>query len=59
LGLPPGDFKLFAFEPVQGTNYTDPDYLRAFEDRGTPVHVEERQQQAVQLELLTAEDQLR
>jgi hypothetical protein len=59
LGLPPGDFKLFAFEPVQGTNYTDPDYLRAFEDRGTPVHVEERQQQAVQLGLLTAEDQLR
>jgi hypothetical protein len=58
-GLPPGDFKLFAWEPVQGTNYTDPDFLQAFEDRGTPVHIEERQQQTVQLEVITAEEQLR
>jgi hypothetical protein len=59
LGLPPGDFRLFAWEPVQGTNYTDPDLLGAFEGRGTPVHIEERQQQTVQLEVITAEEQLR
>ena len=58
-GLPPGDFKLFAWEPVQGTNYTDPDLLKAFEDRGTPVHIEERQQQTMQLDVLTSEEQLR
>jgi hypothetical protein len=59
LGLPPGDFKIFAWETVQGTNYTDPDFFKAFEDRGTPVHIGERQQQTVQLQVITAEDQLR
>jgi hypothetical protein len=58
-GQPPGDFKLFAWEPVQGTSYTDPDFFGAFEGRGTPVHIEERQQQTVQLEVITAEEQLR
>ncbi len=58
-GLPPGDFKLFAWEPVRGTNYTDPDLLNAFEDRGTPVHIEERKQQTMQLDVLTSEEQLR
>jgi hypothetical protein len=59
LGLPPGDFKLFAWEPVQGMNYTDPDFFKAFEDRGTPVHIGERQQQTVQLEVITSEEQVR
>jgi hypothetical protein len=59
LGLPPGDFKLFAWEPVQGTNYTDPDFFGPFEDRGTAVHIAERQQQTVQLEVITAEEHLR
>jgi len=59
LGLPPGDFKLFAWEPVQGTNYTDPDFFNAFEDRGTPVHIGEGQQQTVQLEVITSEEQVR
>ena len=59
LGLPPGDFKLFAWEPVHGTNYTDPDFFQAFEDRGTGVHIEEKQTQTVQLEVITAEEQLR
>jgi hypothetical protein len=58
-GLPPGDFKLFAWQPVQGTNYTDPDLLKAFEDRGTPVQIEERQQQTMQLDVITSEEQLR
>ncbi len=49
LGLPPGDFKLFAWEPVQGTNYIDPDFLIAFEDRGTPAHIGGGQKQQVQL----------
>jgi hypothetical protein len=58
LGLPPGDFKLFAWEPVPGTNYNDPDFFESFEDRGTSVHITEGQAQTVQLELTTAEEQL-
>jgi len=59
LGLPPGDYKLFAWEAVQGTNYNDPDFFGPFERRGTPVHITEGQQQTVQLEVITAEEQLR
>jgi hypothetical protein len=59
LGLPPGDFRLFAWEPVQGTNYTDPDFFKAFEDRGTPVHNREGEQQEIQLEVITSEEQVR
>jgi len=59
VGLPPGDYTLFAWEPVQGTNYFDPDFFEAFEGLGKPIHVGEGQQQAVQLELITAEEQLR
>jgi hypothetical protein len=58
LGLPPGDFKLFAWENVQGTNYTDSDFIKAFEDRGTHVHITQREQQTVQLQVITAEEQL-
>jgi len=58
LGLPPGDFKLFAWESVPGTNYVDPDFFETFETRGTRVHIEEKQSQSVQLEAITAEEQL-
>jgi len=58
LGLPPGDYKLFAWEFVPGTNYIDPDFFEAFEARGTRVRIEEKQPQMVQLEAITAEEQL-
>ena len=58
LGLPPGEFKLFAWESVPGTNYVDPDFFETFEARGTRVHIEEKQSQSVQLEAITAEEQL-
>ncbi len=58
LGLPSGDFKLFAWESVPGSNYVDPDFFEAFEARGTRVHIEEKQSQSVQLEAITAEEQL-
>jgi hypothetical protein len=59
LGLSPGDYKLFAWELVQGSNYSDPDFFKAFEDRATPVHIEEKQQQTVQLDVITSDEQLR
>lgn len=55
LGLPPGDFKLFAWEAVDGINYNDPDYIKLYENHGTRVHIEEKRQQNVQLELIQAE----
>jgi hypothetical protein len=57
LGLPPGDFKLFAWEPIEGVNLSDPDYIKLYEDRGTRVHIEEKRQESVQLELIPAEEE--
>jgi len=53
LGLPPGDFKLFAWEQIEeGADVWDPDYIKQYDDRGTRVHIEEKQQQDVQLEVI-------
>jgi hypothetical protein len=59
LGLPPGDFKLFAWEPMEGVSYNDPDYIKLYEDHGARVHIDERRQQNVQLELVPAEEEPR
>ena len=56
LGLPPGDFKLFAWEePLDGINYYD--FVKFYESRGTRVHIEERRQQNVQLEVIPADEE--
>jgi hypothetical protein len=56
LGLPPGDFKLFAWEPRDGVSFSDPDFIKDYEERGTRVHIEAKQQQSVELELIPADD---
>jgi hypothetical protein len=58
LGLPPGDFNLFAWEQRDGLPYTDPDFIKAYEDRGTRVHIEEKKQQSVQLQVIPDDDGL-
>ena len=55
LGLPPGDFKLFAFEDADPGVITDPAWLQPFEAKGQTVHVEDGRSQSVQLELIHAE----
>lgn len=57
LGLPPGDFKLFAWERREGLAYTDPDFIKDYEDRGTRVHIEEKKQQSVQLQVISDDEQ--
>ena len=54
LGLPPGDFKLFAFEDADPVT-SDPAWLQLYEAKGQTVHIEEGRSQSVQLELITAE----
>jgi len=56
LGLPPGDFKLFAWEPREGLEFNDPDLIKDYEDRGTRVHIEARQHQNVQLPVIPSEE---
>jgi hypothetical protein len=38
--VPPGDYKLFAWTEENGGPWLDPEYLRKYEDLGTPVHID-------------------
>jgi hypothetical protein len=40
-GIPPGDYKVFAWEDVEVGAWQDPDFLRSQEDRGRAVRIEE------------------
>ena len=51
-GLAAGDYRLFAWEALEGHDFRDPDFIRVFEDRGQEVEVQLRQQQNVQLEVI-------
>ena len=35
----PGEYKLFAWEDLEGSQYMDSDFLRKYEQLGTPVTV--------------------
>jgi hypothetical protein len=59
LGLPPGDFKLFAWEPAEGLDFQDPDFIKLYEDRGAGVRIEEKKQQSAQLQVIPAEEDRR
>lgn len=40
-GIPPGEYKLFAWSHVVDGAWYDPEFMRVYEDRGTTVHIEE------------------
>jgi hypothetical protein len=39
--VPPGDYKLFAWEVAERMDLDDPLFMRRYESLGTPVHIEE------------------
>ena len=39
LPVVPGEYKLFAWEDIEGSQYMDSDFLRKYEQLGTPVTV--------------------
>ncbi|HEV2425543.1 MAG TPA: carboxypeptidase-like regulatory domain-containing protein [Terriglobia bacterium] len=55
-GLPPGDFKLFAFEDLDPGLMGDPSLLQPYESKGSAVHLDQGQKQTVQLELIPAQE---
>jgi hypothetical protein len=54
-GIPPGDYKLFAWEEIERGAYRDPAFLRRFEDRGESVEVEEGGRLSVRLKIIPSE----
>ena len=43
----PGDYKLFAWEEIEPGAWQDRDFMRAYDDRGQSVHVDEGSRQTV------------
>jgi hypothetical protein len=39
--IPPGDYKVFAWEDIEKGRWQDPDFVRDYESRGKRVHIEE------------------
>ena len=57
-GIPPGEYKLFAWQAVELEAYQDPDFLRLYEDQGVTVTVQERGILSVQLSLIPSRNKL-
>ena len=39
--IPPGDYKVFAWEEVERGQWQDPDFVRNYEGAGKPVRIEQ------------------
>jgi hypothetical protein len=50
----PGNYKLFAWDEVETGAWLDPDYLKAFESLGTPVHIADTGQETTELTVIAA-----
>jgi len=53
-GIPPGDYRVFAWEALEPYSYFDPDVLRRFEPEGKPIHVDESSEQTLDLTSIPA-----
>jgi len=47
--IPPGDYVVFASDDVENGEWQNPDFLRAYERRGTPVRIGDGAQASVNL----------
>jgi hypothetical protein len=54
-GLPPGDYKVFAWEDVETGAWQDPDFIRQFEDRGRPVRINEGGNSNIELRVIPSQ----
>ena len=52
--LPPGDYRLFAWEFIEEGSWLDSEFLRLYEDKGTPVHVDQGSREVVEVQPIPA-----
>ena len=50
--IAPGDYTLYCWDFVRDNAWTDANFLRLYEGKGTPVHVAERSAQALEIHLI-------
>jgi hypothetical protein len=58
-GIVPGEYKLFAWQAIELGAYEDPDVLRAFEDKGIHVRIQEGARLSMQVEAIPSAEHLR
>jgi len=47
--LPPGEYKVFAWEFTEEGSWLDPDFLRLYENQGVPVHIQEGSRETLEV----------
>ncbi len=52
--IAPGDYKLFAWEALDGSEFFDPDFLKQYEVFGKAVHVDESAKLAIDTKVIPA-----
>ncbi len=51
-GIAPGEYKLFAWNDLEGEAYRDPDFMRGYEERGEKIVVRENEVKQARLKLI-------
>jgi hypothetical protein len=54
-GLAPGDYKLFAWEDIEANSFYDPEVLKKYEQRGTPLRIVEGSRETLDIKVIPAE----
>jgi hypothetical protein len=54
-GIAPGDYKLFAWQEVEGDGAQDPEFLKPYENQGQSLTIREGSRENAQLKLIPAE----
>ena len=47
--VPPGEYKIYAWENIEAFDWQEPKIMRAYESRGTAVHIEEGRKTTIDL----------
>ena len=55
--VPPGDYKILAWEDVPRGAYTDPAFLKNYEDRGRAITIDKGENESVQIAVIPANAQ--
>ncbi len=55
-GIPPGDYKVFAWENIERGDYTGAVFLQPYENPGESVHITEGARNSVKLDLIPTKD---
>jgi hypothetical protein len=51
-GIRPGDYRIFAWQELEGAGYRNAEFMKRYDEHGTPVQIEKQGHIAVSLEIL-------